>query len=54
MPVEIKELIVRVTVDPNVGGASPQPDANPAREREALVSECVDQVLQILKEKQER
>lgn len=54
MPVEIKELIVRVTVDPAVGGNAPPPPGQPSREREAVVAECVEQVLEILREKEER
>ena len=52
MPIEIKELHIKVAVNstPHSGGAGvPQSDA-----RDALVAECVEQVLQILQNKAER
>ncbi|MCX6218593.1 DUF5908 family protein [Spirosoma sp.] len=60
MPIEIRELHIRVTVNaPAGGGSAPSPSAPPAggggsADKEALVAECVEQVLQILREKQER
>jgi hypothetical protein len=59
MPIEIKELHIRVTVNappstqpqplqPKVGGAGSSND------KEAIVAECVEQVLQILQNKGER
>jgi hypothetical protein len=63
MPVEIKELHIRVTV--NAGGAregtaanasarsaTPQPAGG--ADKEAIVAECVEQVLEILQNKSER
>lgn len=61
MPIEIRELHIRVTVNaPAAGENSAQPVAqSPAAEggsadKDALVAECVEQVLHILQEKQER
>jgi len=54
MPIEINELVLRVVVDP-------QPNARPSnnpQDREAardeLVQQCVEAVLTVLREKQER
>lgn len=65
MPVEIRELIIRAVVDDGNdrrgGGSSRQQAAEPAPVREAaypdtdaLVEECVRQVLKILKKNGER
>lgn len=61
MPIEIKELHIRVTVNaPDGTGQSATPPAAPSAtgggtaDREALLAECVEQVLHILREKQER
>jgi len=62
MPIEIKELHIRVTVDASQGGASSgaQPAAagsaapSDSGAKDALVAECVEQVLQILQNKAER
>ena len=55
MPVEIKELIIRAvtTIEPE---ATPQlaPSTNTTAEREAIIQECVRQVLRILRKKKER
>lgn len=59
MPIEIKELHIRVAVNtPKTGqpggGQMAAPGSNPAAEREAIVAECVEQVLQIIQNKAER
>ncbi|MVM33498.1 hypothetical protein GO755_25905 [Spirosoma sp. HMF4905] len=62
MPIEIRELHIRVTVNaPSAGGgATAQPASQPpasggsGEDKDALIAECVEQVLQILQEKQER
>ncbi|HWD28606.1 MAG TPA: DUF5908 family protein [Rhizomicrobium sp.] len=65
MPVEIKELHIRVAVSgagPKGGGGKPaDKDAHGKGEaheggggKEAIVAECVEQVLQILQAKKER
>ncbi len=53
MPIEIREMIIRTTVGPqameqDVSGQ----DA--AEDRQTLIQECVDQVMEILREKAER
>jgi hypothetical protein len=58
MPVEIKELHIRVSVNaPSSGrpaGVPAPPDAADPTSREALVAECVEHVLQVLSDRQER
>jgi hypothetical protein len=61
MPIEIKELHINVTIDataqaPNAvgpagGGAA---GGNASVDKDAIIAECVDQVLQILQNKKER
>ena len=57
MPVEIKELHIRVAVD---AGPGPPPPAGQgaadgeAADKDAIVAECVEQVLQIIQSKKER
>ena len=70
MPIEIKELHIRITVNAPEGGAAgtgaaaaagaaagaaaPAPAGGAAGDKEALVAECVEQVLSILHQKLER
>lgn len=51
MPVEIKEIIVRAVVDPSAGGGG---GASAGGGKEDQVKKAVDQVMKILKDKQER
>ncbi len=53
MPIVVEEVILSVEVgNQAAGGAAPAP-AGP-EEKQALVQECVDRVLDILREKEER
>jgi hypothetical protein len=58
MPVEIKELHIRVSVvEPSPGtpaGAPSPPSGAGADVREAIVAECVEHVLQVLADREER
>ncbi|MGR9045177.1 MAG: DUF5908 family protein [Gammaproteobacteria bacterium] len=62
MPIEIKELHIKVSVNPAkeaepAAGQTAQGGNNPAAaqvDKEALIAECVEQVLQILHTKMER
>jgi hypothetical protein len=55
MPVEIKELIIRaVAVDERVAGVGQPVERSETADKEALIEECVRQVLKILKRSQER
>ncbi len=53
MPVQINEIVIRAVVE---GGESQRPAAGrqAPQQREEIVSECVEQVLEILKNQQER
>ncbi len=53
MPVIIDEVVITVEVtNPDSGGASTS--SSPPEEKQAIVSECVERVLEILKQKTER
>jgi len=66
MPIEIRELVIRATVDPGESGGgggcgeatSPRPDsaasADESGPEESVVQACVREVLRILEEKRER
>ena len=53
MPISIRELVVRATVDESeqAGGSSGDSGVS---EREAIIRECVEQVMERLKEEEER
>jgi hypothetical protein len=55
MPIEIKELHIRVALTSSAAaaatGAAPKPAAE---DKECLIAECVERVLQILQNKAER
>ena len=58
MPIEIKELHIRVSVSAPAGGKpagapGPEPGAE-GDARQALVADCVEQVLQVLRDQKER
>ena len=52
MPVQIRELVIRAVVAPPPQGGGTQRE--PAQQQEELVRECVEQVLEILKNQNER
>ena len=56
MPIEIRELVIRATVRDDAGAAGAGGAGGDARgdEREALVAECVEQVMEILRAEKER
>ncbi len=60
MPIEIKELHIRVSVNTSPSGQQAEGQQAVAGEsdndgvKEAVIAECVEQVLQILQNKQER
>jgi len=58
VPIEIKELHIRVSVnapggDKPAGAPGPAPGAA-GDAQQALIAECVDQVLQVLRDRKER
>lgn len=60
MPIQIKELVIRATVDENSGAEnSPAPESSPGsapkgKDRERLIRQCVDEVLEVLRIQNER
>ena len=58
MPVEIKELVIKVTVNqPSQGqqqNAVPVTGVNADDDKEAIISQCVDEILGIIENKKER
>jgi hypothetical protein len=56
MPIEIKEVHIKAVIQEE----TPRPDANntavsaTTRQMDTIIAQCVEQVLKILKEKQER
>lgn len=54
MPIEIRELVIKTTVDPNGAQQGAPSQSGSTEEKQALIQECVDQVMEILKEKSER
>ena len=59
MPIEIRELHIRVAVNPEPQNPASAPHSASAGgemhlEKDAIVAECVEQVLQILQTRKER
>lgn len=57
MPLEIRELNIRVNVGGEASGGSAsgaQGSAEAAVDKDAVISECVDEVLRVLRERKER
>ena len=60
MPIEIRELVIKATVDQTQGGqisntnAPGKSTSSGSSPGEDIIKECVDKVLAILKEKNER
>ncbi|MES2922819.1 MAG: DUF5908 family protein [Verrucomicrobiota bacterium] len=58
MPIEIRQLVIRTTViDEEPAATSPAAPNKPTgvkSDRSAIVAECVEQVMEILREERER
>jgi hypothetical protein len=55
MPVEIRELVIRAEVNPRQGEEGQSGQASgAAADREQLVRDCVEQVMEIIRQKEER
>ena len=54
MPVEIRELVIKVTVKPPDRDESRTAEQQKDDERQELVAEAVEQVLRVLETRQER
>lgn len=58
MPIEIRELHIKVAVDAKAGGKPPASakggGGNGSADKDALIEECVEQVLRIMQAREER
>jgi hypothetical protein len=54
MPIEIKELHIKVNVGEDQQSGAPAAPASGEESKDAIVKACVEKVLEILKERQER
>lgn len=59
MPLQIRELQIRVTVDQPNGSSQPQPSSSASQtgnkdEKDAIANQCIEQVLDMLNNKKER
>lgn len=54
MPIEILESIIRINVLDNADSSEPDSSEQSTMDAHLVVKECVEQVLEILKEKEER
>ena len=54
MPIEIRELIIKTTVESSDASETGNGGQSGGDEKQELIQECVDQVMEILKEKSER
>lgn len=52
MPIEIKELVIKINVESDAWNQSPVEIKN--SETETIIAACVEQVLEILAKKEER
>ncbi|WP_186757799.1 DUF5908 family protein [Echinicola salinicaeni] len=50
MPIEIKELHIKITVDESGGGSKSSQGGN----QQDLVAKCVEQVMEVIREQKER
>ena len=53
MPVIVDEVVISIEVTNDASGGSTAP-ASPTEDRQSIVSECVERVLEILARKRER
>lgn len=53
MPIEIKELVIRATIDPK-GEDQKNQSKQGTGSQDEIIAECVDQVLGILEKQRER
>jgi hypothetical protein len=59
VPLEIRELHIKVNVSEpapgsGAGGQGPRGEQEPGEERDLLISQCVDEVMQLLRNRKER
>lgn len=53
MPIEIKEMHVKIVLDQN-GNSTAPPAADDPDEKDKIIEACVEQVMEILSKKEER
>jgi hypothetical protein len=53
MPIIVDEVVISVEVSNQAGGGSATPPA-PSDDKQALIAECVERVLDILRNREER
>lgn len=54
MAVEIRELVIKTTVDNSSSGSGASSQSSSASSQEDVVRECVDQVMELLRRQKER
>ncbi|MCA9735651.1 MAG: hypothetical protein H6696_01795 [Deferribacteres bacterium] len=54
MPIEIRELVIRAVVEDPAENKSPRGESETADTQEGIIAECVEQVMLLLREKEER
>lgn len=54
MPVEVRELVIKAVVDASSQGKDKGRGSLDESEREAIISDCVEEVMRILKVRAER
>lgn len=56
MPIEVRELVIRVSVNASNADGAAAPGAGAASDasRQSLIADCVEQVLQVLRDQRER
>lgn len=53
MPIEIKELIIKATIEDSTDEPTPEKESF-SDSKHKIISECVDEVLRILEERNQR
>jgi len=54
MPIEIREIVIKTTVESNASAETSPALETKEDEKQALIRECIDQVMDILRENSER
>jgi hypothetical protein len=54
MPLEIRELMIKATVNDQAPATNSASPGNAGADKQAIIAQCVEQVLEILKTKSER
>ena len=54
MPIEIRELVIKVSLENQERSQPPMTDQETASDRQTLLADCVEQVMDIIKQREER